>query len=157
MMRARTQSGMTLIEVIVAMVIITAAAGTILGLMSSISLRSSQAMTAAQRSNIAKAYLDEVLANQVCNDAAGARANYSCVSHYGGMNEPVTDRYGAEVNGLSAYSVRIDVFPAAIAGSAAANLPLISAANRQLVVVRVSDADDPQEFTVLGGIKTLHP
>jgi MSHA pilin protein MshD len=157
MMRARTQSGMTLIEVVVAIVIITAAAGTILGLMSSTSLRSSQTMSAAQRANIGKAYLDEVLAHQLCNDAATGRANYSCVSHYAGMNEPVTDRYGTGVNGLSGYIVQIDVAPAAIGGSAAANLPAISGSDRELVVVRVSDAFDPQEFTVLSGIKTRHP
>jgi prepilin-type N-terminal cleavage/methylation domain-containing protein len=156
-MRPSTQSGMTLIEVIVAIVIITAGAGTILGLMSSISLRSSQAMTATQRANIAKAYLDEVLSSQVCNDAAGSREDHSCVAHYNGINEPVTDRYGASVNDLSGYTVRIDVLPAAIGGSGAANLPAISGPNRQLVVVRVTDANDPQEFSVLSGIKTNHP
>jgi MSHA pilin protein MshD len=152
-MKARA-SGFTLIELVIAIVIISAVGTTVLALLARVSLTSSEMMSQSQRTAVAKAYLEEILSKSLtCADATSGRQNYDCVQDYAGIsNEPVTDRFGNLV-GFPGYSVSV-----VLSTSSAlqiSGLPAVPAAQRQRVEVRVTDAFGDR--TSLIGIKTLHP
>jgi type II secretory pathway pseudopilin PulG len=140
---------MTLIEVIVALVIISAAGATIIGLMASISRNSAATLAATQRANIAKAYLDEALAQDVCASAPSNRSSFNCVNNYNLGPQAVTDRFENLILGFDDYAVRVTV--------GVAGIPGVPGAEQRLVQVRVTDPFDPNNFTVLSGIRTRHP
>ena len=58
---AARQRGATLVELIIAIVVVAIAVTSVLGLLSAISVRSAGAMTSTQAASIASAYLDEAL------------------------------------------------------------------------------------------------
>lgn len=64
MSRQRTQRGMTLVELVFAIVIVAMAAAALLGAMSFVSSNSAAALVTHQASAIANAYLDEALSKE---------------------------------------------------------------------------------------------
>src|SRR5690606_19079683 len=60
-MIVRSQRGMTLIELVVAIVVISMAAGTIIGLLAFMSRSSAEGMARVQSAAIANAYLQDIL------------------------------------------------------------------------------------------------
>ena len=147
-MMRHAQRGMTLIEVVVATVIIAAAGGTIIGLLSTMSRRSAETMTQAQSASIANAYLQEILSRSfACTGTPVLRRDFTCVDHYNGIDEAPTDRFGNPVPNLSSYRVRVAVSQTAIG-------PIPAADVRRVVVTVVDPFGDS---TVLSGIKTDHP
>ena len=100
----RRQHGMTLIELIIAIVVIGVCVVSALSLVSSLSLRSAQAMTQAQAAAIAASYLEGILSRPfaIVNaaadiDDAGAR-----------------DINGNAIVGLGQHRVQVRFFPAAL-------------------------------------------
>lgn len=141
---------MTLIEVVIAIVIMGIVGATLIGLLARMSSQSAANLLSIQRTSLAGAYLDEILARSFdCASPAAGRANFDCVSDYDGIDEAPTDRYGNTVANLGGFRVQVS------AGPNAAGLGAIPAAETLLVRVRVTDPFGEQ--TVLGGFKTRHP
>lgn len=95
----RQQHGLTFIELIVAIVVIGICVVSVLGLLSSLSMRSAAAMTRTQATAVAASYLEDVLATPYA--AVNGRP-----SHVGAI-----DATGAALAGLQRYRVQVDVFP----------------------------------------------
>jgi len=85
------QRGVTLVELIVAITIVSIAATTILGTMATVASRSADAMVQQQAIAIAQAYLDEILQRWVV-DPNGAppnsgRGSWDLVDQYNGLTD----------------------------------------------------------------------
>jgi MSHA pilin protein MshD len=146
-------SGFTLIELVVAIVIITAAGGTLLGLLASMSRSSAELMVRSQCANIANAYLSEILSTSF-NDPDGlpeaGRANFDNVGDYNGLsNVGVEDRFGNAVASLDDYTVNVTV------SQPAAGLGAVPAAQTYFVEIDVDHMST--DCVVLSGFKTQHP
>lgn len=112
MIRApRPARGMTLVELIVAIVVVGMCVTTALSLVA-LSVRSATAMTRTQSSAIAASYLDEILAKRYTADGVEAsRPQYDDVLDYAGLNElGARNANGALITGLTAYRVQVGVF-----------------------------------------------
>lgn len=148
----RSQAGFTLVELVVAIVIIAMAATTIVGVMSAVSTRSADVMVQVQAMNVADAYLREILAQPFADpDGIGGemtRTAFDDVNDYDGLsNAGAEDQYGNAVAGLNGYQVGVVV--------AAAALGAIPAAQSRLITVTVTGPT--QTMTLLRGYKTMHP
>lgn len=136
-MKVRSQSGMTLIEIVVAIVVISMAAGTIVGLLAFMARGSAEEMARVQSTSIANAYLQQVLSR-----------SFDEVDNYDGhVDDGAVDALGNAITGFERYSVAIDVRPAALV-----DLP---SADAQLVTVTVTDPMGDR--VVLSGFKARHP
>lgn len=112
MMRAPTHArGMTLVELIVAIIVVGMCVTTALSLVS-LSVRSATAMTRTQASAIAASYLDEILSKRYVEDGVEAsRQQYDDVRDYAGLDEMgARNANGTLITGLSAYRVQVGVF-----------------------------------------------
>lgn len=114
------QQGVTLIEVIVALVIFSIAMTVIFGIVAETSRRSSDPILQTQALHIAQSYLDEVLALSpttascpITVDKIASRESWQTVDCYNGVNhEPPRDRSGNPLTGnLAAYLVRVSRMP----------------------------------------------
>jgi MSHA pilin protein MshD len=133
-MKRRAARGLSLIEVVVAITILGIASTTILGLLSHIALRSSEVMLAHQASNIAAAYLNEIVSKPFGNGVVcgGPRPLRDEVCDYNGLDEMgARDRTDTLIAGLGAYRVRVAVNLTAIGGP--------PAAPARLIIVTVND------------------
>jgi MSHA pilin protein MshD len=107
----RRQHGMTLIELIIAMVVIGICIVAALSMMSSLSMRSASSMARTQAAAIAASYLDEILSKRFQPDGREAsRAQYDDVLDYDDLDEMgARNVNGAVIAGLDRYRVRVDV------------------------------------------------
>jgi MSHA pilin protein MshD len=106
MRRAR---GATLVELVIAIVVISIAVTAVLGLLSTIAVRSAGAMGATQSASIASAYLEEALSKafQDPNGPEAGRMNFDDVMDYNFTDVGARDTTGALVPGLDQYTVQI--------------------------------------------------
>lgn len=142
--------GMTLIEVVVAIVIIAGVGGTVLALLAGMSRQSAATLLDAQRASIAGAYLEEIVAQPfTCSGPAAGRAGFNCVGNYHGMDEAPTDRFGNVVTALAGYRVQVSAQPSVF------GLGSIPAGDVLLVTVTVTDPFGGR--SVLSGFRTRHP
>lgn len=112
MMRAPQHArGMTLIELVVAIIVVGMCVTTALSLVS-LSVRSANAMIRTQASAIAASYLDEILAKRYTEDGVEAsRQQYDDVLDYAGLDDVgARNANGALITGLNAFRVRVGVF-----------------------------------------------
>jgi MSHA pilin protein MshD len=138
--RARRDAGFTLVEIVVAMVIIATASVTLVGVMSSVSERSATAMQQVQAANVADAYLRQIMARPF-PPAAG---NVDTFNLY---HASAQDQFGTAIGGLTEYQVNVAVVQAA--------WNAIPAAQSRLITVTVTSPT--QAVTILRGYKTAHP
>jgi MSHA pilin protein MshD len=128
-MRARMH-GLTLIELVVSIVVISIAVSAVLGALSAVAARSSQAMLQQQAVNIAAAYLNEVLQKSFLDPFAGAepnRASFDNVDDYNGLPDAVVrDINGNAVAGLDQFTVTVTSVAAALGGVPAAQMRRIT-------------------------------
>lgn len=112
----RAARGATLVELIIAIVVIAIAVTAVLGLLSSIALRSAGALSATEAASIAGAYLEEALskAYQDTNGPEVGRQNFDDVLDYNFTDNGVRDALGNPVAGLAQYTVQIAAAPAAL-------------------------------------------
>jgi prepilin-type N-terminal cleavage/methylation domain-containing protein len=129
----RRQGGFTLIEIVVAIVIIAIAGVSIVGLTSAMATRSAHAMQAQQVATIANSYLQEAMSKPFAPVAGGGtRATHNDVSDYNGLNDfGARDHNDNPLTGLSAYQVQVAVTPTVF--------NLIPIAQSKLITVSVTD------------------
>ena len=142
--------GFTLIELIVAITIVSIAATTILGTIAVIASRSADAMLQQQAGAIAQAYLDEILQRWVV-DPNGTppntgRGSWDLVDQYNGLVDVgAKDQFGNALSGLSAYTVSVGVVQSTA-------LPSIAGAAARRIDVTVTHA--PNVSVVVSGYRT---
>src|SRR5687768_3248432 len=104
----RRERGMTLIELIMAIVVIGICVASVLALLSTIAVRSASALNRTQATSIASSYLENILAQPYNNIAA-----------YNGIDRPgPLDADGALVAGLERYRVQVTAGAATLGGGA---------------------------------------
>lgn len=144
-----TASGFTLIELVVAIVVLAiAVAGVVAGL-TAISVGSADEMVSEQANAIASAYMNEVMQKPFGgNDGQVLRSNFDVVDDYAGLsNAGARDQTGAAVPGLAQFTVAVTVTPTA--------LGLVPAGEAREVDVTVSHPSGIS--VVLSGFRTQHP
>lgn len=142
---------MTLVELVIAIVIVGIAAAALYTAMASITGRSADPMLRQQSLAIAEAYLEEILAqdfldptshDQCPTPPATGRAGYDNTCDYAGLDDAgARGADGALIAGLQDYRVRVAVTPQAFNG-------LTAAAALQVVVT--VEAPDGQTLTLSG-------
>lgn len=146
----RRQRGMTLVELVIAIVIVGIAAAALYSAMASIGGRSADPMLRQQSLAIAEAYLEEILSRDFldptshdqCPARPAARIDYDNVCDYAGLDDSgARDADGAPITGLGDYQVTVAVTPQAFDS--------LSAAAALQVVVTV-EAPDGQALTLAG-------
>jgi MSHA pilin protein MshD len=130
------QRGMTLVELVIAIVIIGIAAAALYSAMASFAGRSADPMLRQQSVLLAEAYLEEILAQAYADPGAAAcnqRLCFDDVLDYHNLDDqPPQDARGGVLNQLAGYRVRVSVSTGSLGAGAA------SVAARY-VEVRVSD------------------
>jgi MSHA pilin protein MshD len=112
---ARRAHGMTLVELVIAITVIAIAVTSVLGLLSSIAVRSANALTSTQSAAIASAYLDEALSKAYAHTVGpAARANFDDVLDYNFTDVGARDANDNAIPNLNAYSVQINAGLAAL-------------------------------------------
>lgn len=114
---ARSERGVTLLELIIAIVIVGISLAAVLSVFVITSQHSADPMVRQQAQMIAESYLDEILlkrfydpdTNNVCPGAAEARSAFDNVCDYNLLNQAPTDQSGAPIAALSAYNVAVSV------------------------------------------------
>lgn len=141
--------GFTLIELIVAIVVLAiAVAGVVAGL-SAVAVRSADQMVGEQANAIASAYLNEVLQKPFgANDGQAGRPNLDVVDDYAGLTDAgVRDQTGAVVPGLGSFTVVVTVTAVALGA-----VPAAEARQVDVTVTHTSGVS-----VVLSGFRTQHP
>lgn len=113
------QTGVTLVELILSMVIISIALVGILSVINITVAHSADPMARQQAIAIAESYLEEVGLQAYDNGGtAGNRADFDEVADYDGLNDnPVKNQLGNDIPGLSQYSASISISdPLTLAG-----------------------------------------
>jgi MSHA pilin protein MshD len=119
------QRGVTLIEVVLAIVIVAIAATAIMGAMAQITMRGAETMVRQQAVAVAEGYLEEILLQPVASPGGAApsgRANYNDEDEYNGLSDTgAYDQYGTAIPYLTGYNVSVAVTQTtALTGIAAA-------------------------------------
>lgn len=146
------QQGMTLIELVIAIVVIAISVGAVLGVLTRNVQHSADAMVISQAASIAKAYLEEVSLKPFVDpdgvDGEAARADFDDVDDYNGLVDTgAVDQLGNPVGALGDYTVSITVTPSA----ALPNVPLADALRVDVNVTRA-----PYVNFVLSGYRTRY-
>jgi len=116
------QRGFTLIELIIAIVVIGVAVGGVMLLVANVAARSVDPMIQTQAVYIAQSYLEEALLRPYDGpaDCAGPRDQWLGVAAYDCINaQTPTDQQGNGLPGLSAYRVTVNVSDTSLGGVAA--------------------------------------
>jgi MSHA pilin protein MshD len=149
------QRGVTLVELVVAIVIVSIAAIAIMAAISMTLQRGAEAMVRQQAVALAEAYLEEILLQPVAVPTlpAGAtapttRATFNDEDLYNNLSDTgAQDQYGNAIASLAAYNVSV-----AVAQTTA--LTGITAANARQITVTVTDPNGAT--VVLGKLLTWH-
>jgi MSHA pilin protein MshD len=131
------QRGVTLIELIVAIVIVSIASIAILGAISWTTQRGAEAMVRQQAVALAEAYLEEILLQPVAAPTGGGsptgRASFNDEDQYNGLSDVgAYDQYGNAIASLTGYNVSVAV-------TQTTALTGITAANARQINVTVTD------------------
>jgi MSHA pilin protein MshD len=133
---AARQSGVTLIELVVAIVIVAMAATAILGAMASITMRGAETMVRQQAVAVAESYLEEILLQPVAfpgGVAPTTRATFNDEDQYNGLSDVgAHDQFGNAIAFLSGYNVSVAVTQTTV-------LTGIAAAQARQINVTVTD------------------
>jgi MSHA pilin protein MshD len=141
---------MTLVEVVIAIVIIAIAVSAVLGVLASNVERSADAMILTQGITIAEAYLEEISLKPFSDpdgvDGEAGRINFDDVDDYDSLVDTgAADQFGNAIPGLGGYTVSVVVSPTAA-------LPGIAAGDAYRIDVRV--AFPPDLNYTLSGYRT---
>lgn len=109
------QRGFTLVELVVAITVVSIAAATILGALAQAASRSADAMVQQQAIAIGQAYLEEIQQRYVVDPGIGTppntgRGSWDLVDQYNGLSDVgAHDQFGNAIAALSAYNVSVAV------------------------------------------------
>lgn len=147
---SRKQHGVTLVELLVSIVIVSIAASGVLGVLSMTTAASADPMIRHQAAAIAEAYLEEIMLKPVADpdgaDGEAARADFDDLDDYDGLVDAgAQDQFGTPIAGLGSYNVGISVSPSAA-------LPSVPASDALRVDVVVTHGADIN--FVLSGYRT---
>ena len=136
--RQVAQGGVTLIELVITIVIISIAVTVVLGVLTTTTAASSDPMIRQQAVAIAESYLEEITAKPVDDpdgaDGEASRPMFDDVDDYDGHSDAgARDQFDTAIAGLNTYNVSVAV-------SASGALPAIAAADALRVDVRVERA-----------------
>ncbi len=136
------QNGMTLVELIIAIVVIAIAVSAVLGVLTRNVQHSADAMVIRQAAAIAEAYLEEVSLKPFVDpdgiDGEAARTDFDDVDDYNGLVDAgAVDQFGNPIVALADYTVSVTVTPS----SALPNVPLADALRVDVNVVRLPYVD----------------
>ena len=112
--RWRQQSGATLVELLVSIVIVSISAASVLGVLSINVGASADPMQRHQAMAIAESYLEEILLRPMDDpdgvDGEVARADFDDLDDYHGLSDAgASDQFGAPLPGLGNYNVTVNV------------------------------------------------
>jgi MSHA pilin protein MshD len=143
---------MTLIELIIAIVVIAIAVSAVLGVLTRNAQHSADAMVVSQAVAIAEAYLEEVSLKPFVDpdgvDGEAARADFDDVDDYDGLVDAgAVDQFGNALGALADYTVSVSVTPSA----ALPNVPVADALRVDVTVAR-----PPYVNFVLTGYRTRY-
>ncbi len=132
---ATDQRGVTLVELLLSIVVVSVAASAVLGVMSMTTARSADPMIRHQASAIAEAYLEEILLKPLTDpdgaDGEAARADFDDLDDYDGLSDAgARDQFGVPIAGLGAYNVAVTVTPS----SALPAVPIADALRVDVIV-----------------------
>ena len=108
----RYSHGVTLIELIISIVIISIAITGIMMLFAGTTKTSADPMVRAQALAIAQSYMDEIIMQPYTNDGnTSGRGNYNEVDDYNAITagSTIEDQYGNPISSLAPYSVEVNV------------------------------------------------
>jgi MSHA pilin protein MshD len=131
-----SQTGATLVELLLSIVIVAIAASAVLGVLSTTNASSADPMLRHQAASIAEAYLEEILLKSFDDpdgvDGEVARVDFDDVDDYDGLLDAgARDQFGNPIAALSDYSVSVSV-------SSSAALPGVPAADALRVDINVA-------------------
>lgn len=116
----RSQRGVTLIELIMAIVIVSVALTGVMQIVGFSITHSADPMIDRQALSIAEAYLEEILLKSFVDPGGGAesgRADFDNVDDYNGLSDVgAKDQQGSAIAALSAYTVNVTVTATALNG-----------------------------------------
>lgn len=104
--------GVTLVELVASIVIITVAVGGIIALIITTSSTSADPMVRAQSLAIAQSYMDEIMMQPYVTDGStSGRGSYNEVDDYNSITvgSDVQDQFGNPITALTGYSIAVDV------------------------------------------------
>ncbi len=133
-----------MIELVVAITIVSLAAVAVLGAMGSITARTANAMVRHQAVAIGEAYLEEILAKPVTNPNPSlietTRGTWDYIDQYNLLSDTgAHDQYGNPITALSNYNVKVVV-------SQSSALTGITASNARRVDITVTDPTGVQVY-----------
>ena len=124
------QCGVTLIELIISMLIISIALVGVLSVISMTARHNADPIVRHQAIAIAESYMDEILLQSYSGTASSIRADFNNVDNYNGLvNVGAQDQNGNLIPGLSSYTVTVTV---------AAASTLANGVNAKQITVSVS-------------------
>jgi len=125
--RLDAQHGVTLIELVISMLIISVALVGILSVINLTTRHSADPLLQRQALAIAESYLEEITAQAYSGGASTGRAHFDDVDDYHGLNDSgVRDQNGNAVAGLSQYTVSVSVAAVTLADDVAAKQIIVS-------------------------------
>jgi MSHA pilin protein MshD len=147
---ANRQRGVTLVELLVSIVIVSIAIGGILGVLSMTTAASADPMIRHQAAAIAEAYLEEIMLKPFSDpdglDGEGARADFDDLDDYDGLVDlGARNQFGTAIAALASYNVGVSVSPS----SGFAGIPAADALRVDVVVTHPNDIN-----FVLSGYRT---
>lgn len=112
----RSQRGVTMVELVVSIVIISIAVTAVLGVLSMTTANSADPMIRHQAAAVAESYIEEILLKPMTDpdgvDGETARADFDDLDDYDGLSDAgAHDQFGAPLAGLEDYSVAVTVTP----------------------------------------------
>lgn len=124
----RQQTGVTLVELILSIVIISVAMVGVFSVINITTAHSADPIVQHQALAIAESYMDEILLQDYSGTAAISRANFNNVDNYQNLvDNGAFDQAGNPIAGLSQYTVRVTVNPpAVIAGGVSAKKIIVT-------------------------------
>jgi len=136
---SHSELGVTLVELLVSILVVSIAASAVLGVMSMNTARSADPMIRHQATAIAESYIEEILLKPASDpdgvDGEAARADFDDLDDYDGLADAgARDQFGTPLPGLGDYNVTVTVVPS----SALPSVPAVDALRVDVVVTHAN-------------------
>jgi MSHA pilin protein MshD len=135
-MSGSRERGVTLVELVISIVVVSISVSAVLGVLSSNVEHSADAMVISQAVSIAEAYVEEITLKPLDDpdglDGEASRGDFDDVDDYDGLVDAgAADQFGNPIAALAGYTVAVNVTPSGA-------LPGVPAADALRIDVRVT-------------------